>query len=248
MPAYNAERFIAESIRSASVQTYSSWELIIVDDGSSDRTREIALEFAKEDERITVVSNSENLGVTEARKRAIEIAKGPWIAFLDSDDMWEPDKLSKQVDLARSIDIPALLFTGTSYIDEGGRKSSYQLIPPESIDFTTLLAQNLVMCSSVLVHQDLLKFDSSIHDGLHEDYAMWLTILKDEPCAYAVSQPLNIYRISSGSKSSNKIKAARMNYRTLRYVGLGRAKAFSSMLKYAGNNIKKYAAIFRGFE
>lgn len=248
MPAYNADRFIVDSVHSVLSQSYEDWELIIIDDGSSDNTYQLALDFASSDKRITLELNPENLGVTKTRQRGVELAKGQWIALLDSDDMWAPDKLSKQVDLARSIGAPALLFTGTTYVDEKGRKTSYCLTPPSRVDFKQLLVQNVVMCSSVLVHRDLLKFDDAIHDGMHEDYAMWLSILKDEPYAYAVPEPLNIYRISSGSKSSNKLRAALMNYRTLRYVGLGKFAALSNMMKYAANNLKKYASIFKGFE
>lgn len=248
MPAYNAEQFIADSICSVMGQTYDDWELIVINDGSTDGTRELVLTFIKQDARIRLIDNPANLGVTQTRKRGIEQARNSWIALLDSDDMWAPDKLSKQVDLARSIGAPALLFTGTTYVDKNGRKTSYCLTPPSKVDFKQLLVQNVVMCSSVLVHRDLLKFDDAIHDGMHEDYAMWLNILKEEPCAYAVSDPLNIYRISSGSKSSNKFRAALMNYRTLRYVGLGRFAALSNMIKYAANNLKKYIVIFKGFE
>lgn len=248
MPAYNAEKFITGSIRSVVNQTYEDWELVVVNDGSTDNTRELVLGFAKRDARISLIDNPANLGVTKTRKLGVEQAKYSWIALLDSDDMWAPDKLSKQIDLARSIGAPALLFTGTTYVDEKGRKTSYCLTPPSKVDFKQLLVQNVVMCSSVLVHRDLLKFDDAIHDGMHEDYAMWLSILKDEPYAYAVPEPLNIYRISSGSKSSNKLRAALMNYRTLRYVGLGRFAALANMMKYAANNLKKYASIFKGFE
>lgn len=248
MPAYNAERFIADSVCSVMSQLYDDWELIIVNDGSTDKTRELVLDFAERDARIRLIDNPANLGVAKTRKRGVELAKGQWIALLDSDDMWAPDKLSKQVDLARSVGAPALLFTGTTYVDEKGRKTSYCLTPPSKVDFKQLLVQNVVMCSSVLVHRDLLKFDDAIHDGMHEDYAMWLSILKSEPYAYAVPEPLNIYRISSGSKSSNKLRAALMNYRTLRYVGLGRFAALANMAKYAANNLKKYASIFKGFE
>lgn len=248
MPAYNAEKFITGSIRSVVNQTYEDWELVVVNDGSTDNTRELVLGFAKRDARISLIDNPANLGVTKTRKLGVEQAKYSWIALLDSDDMWAPDKLSKQIDLARSIGAPALLFTGTTYVDEKGRKTSYCLTPPSKVDFKQLLVQNVVMCSSVLVHRDLLKFDDAIHDGMHEDYAMWLSILKDEPYAYAVPEPLNIYRISSGSKSSNKLRAALMNYRTLRYVGLGKFAALSNMMKYAANNLKKYASIFKGFE
>ena len=157
MPAYNADRFIVDSVHSVLSQSYEDWELIIIDDGSSDNTHQLALDFACSDKRITLELNPENLGVTKTRQRGVELAKGQWIALLDSDDMWAPDKLSKQVDLARSIGAPALLFTGTTYVDEKGRKTSYCLTPPPKVDFKQLLVQNVVMCSSVLVHLALAQ-------------------------------------------------------------------------------------------
>lgn len=118
------------------------------------------------------------------------------------------------------------MFTGTAYVNEIGERSAYTLRPPDRISFEDLLLHNPITCSSVLIKKELLKNDVAIHDGMHEDYAMWLSILRDEPYAYAVPRPLTVHRMASGSKSSNKIQAARMNYRTLRHVGVGWLAAF----------------------
>ncbi len=190
MPAYNAEKYISEAITSVMNQGHRDWDLIIIDDGSSDRTFELAMELSQNDDRINVQKNSKNHGVTYSRNRGIKVAKGPWVAFLDSDDMWRREKLSSQLELAHALDGASFLFTGTAYMNEAGDISSYALRPPETVCFKDLLAQNPITCSSVLIRKDLLKDDAAAHDGLHEDYAMWLSVLKGEQRAYAVSQPL----------------------------------------------------------
>ena len=247
MPAYNAEKYISEAFTSVMNQGHRDWDLIIIDDGSSDRTFELAMELSQNDDRINVQKNSKNHGVTYSRNRGIKVAKGPWVAFLDSDDMWRREKLSSQLELAHALDGASFLFTGTAYMNEAGDISSYALRPPETVCFRDLLAQNPITCSSVLIRKDLLKDDAAAHDGLHEDYAMWLSVLKGEQRAYAVSQPLTLHRMAAGSKSSNKMQAARMNYKTLRHVGVSRLVALIKMMQYATRNFRKYSAIYKGF-
>lgn len=247
MPAYNAEKYLDEAIRSIMNQTYQYWDLIIVDDGSSDDTYRIATNFACEDKRVGVYQNKDNKGVAFSRERGIGLARGPWIAFLDSDDMWKREKLANQLELAHTLDDASFIFTGTEYIDGDGNASSYVLSPPKTVCFDELLACNPITCSSVLIRKDKLVIDAAMHDGLHEDYAMWLSILKNESCAYAVPKPLTMHRMTSGSKSSNKIRAARMNYRTLSFVGVNPFIAVLKMMQYAVKNFRKYSAIYKGF-
>lgn len=247
MPAYNSERYMTEAIDSVISQSYKDWDLTVIDDGSSDRTFETASEFAQEDNRITVQRNSVNRGVVYSRNRGIQAARGPWIAFLDSDDVWKQERLTDQFELVREQNGASFVFTGTAYVNEIGEMSAYALRPPDRISFEDLLLHNPITCSSVLIKKELLKNDVAIHDGMHEDYAMWLSILRDEPYAYAVPRPLTVHRMTSGSKSSNKIQAARMNYRTLRHVGVGWLAALSKMVQYATRNFRKYSAIYKGF-
>lgn len=248
MPAYNAQEYLADAIESVCAQTHEDWDLIVIDDGSSDATSEIAGRYSQEDSRILVVCNVINKGVTFTRAKGCELAAGPWIAFLDSDDMWEKDKLARQLCLAQTSKAIGFLFTGTAYMNDAGNVSSYALRPPTCIDFKKLLGSNPITCSSVLIRKDILHPDETSHDGMHEDYAMWLSVLKTGQKAYAVPDPLTVHRMVSGSKSANKLQAARMNYLTLRHVGIKRLTALVKMFEYAVRNFKKYSAIYKGFD
>lgn len=248
MPAYNAQEHLADAIESVRAQSYQDWDLIVIDDGSSDATMEIARGFAQEDSRVSVESNPVNRGVTYTRGRGYELAVGPWIAFLDSDDMWKRDKLDAQVRLAQLSESISFLFTGTAYMNDAGMISEFTLRPPTCIDFKELLGSNPITCSSVMIRKDILRPDETSHDGMHEDYAMWLSVLKAGTNAYAVPEPLTIHRMVSGSKSSNKLQAARMNYLTLRHVGTKRFTALIKMFEYAVRNFKKYSSIYKGFD
>lgn len=119
MPAYNCEKYVSESIKSVINQTHKNWELIVINDGSMDNTLSVISKIAIKDSRIRILNNSSNMGVSETRNRGIEQSNGNWIAFLDSDDVWETSKLEKQVDLANEKNAE-FIFTGSSYIDDDG--------------------------------------------------------------------------------------------------------------------------------
>lgn len=249
IPAYNAEKTIEKTIQSARAQTYSNIEVIIVDDHSRDRTAEIAAAYAKKDNRIKVVQNQSNKGVASARNRGVGEAKGEWIAFLDSDDRWEPSKLEKQSDVLRKSHSSHLCYTGSAFENDEGIRSSYILSVPKKLRYCDLLKQNLISCSSVLVRKEaLLAFPMKSDPMIHEDLAAWLKILKDGSAAVGINEPLLIYRISSESKSGNKLRAARMQWRTYREAGIGCLKSIRYFLIYAWRNIKKYFHILSDFE
>ncbi len=247
MPSYNCELYLREAIDSVLAQTYKDFQLIIIDDCSTDNSLSIAKRYAAEDTRILLAKNPQNMGVSETRNRAIGLATGEWIAFIDSDDVWLPDKLEKQLDCARSRD-NIFTFTGTQYIDATGKSSSYSLIPPEEINFNELLKQNVISCSSVLVKKSALEGLKMEGDEMHEDFALWLQVLKKTGRAYSVREPLLKHRLHSGSKSSNKRKAVRMNLNTYKYVGVKPLKAMTSCAIYIYRNLRKYKAINEGFE
>lgn len=241
MPAYNAEKYIEEAINSVIHQTYSNWELIIVDDCSKDGTACKIRPFL-EDSRISYLKNESNRGVSFTRKRAVEAAKGEWVAFLDSDDVWCSEKLEKQV--SKQIEKKAdLLFTGSGFMDEDSNTIDWKLHVPEQVSFKKLLKQNLISNSSVLTRKDLYLSHCVIGDDMHEDFACWLNMLKAGCKATGIDEPLLIYRVSSNSKSGNKIKAAKMNWKTYRYCGLSVISAGYNMIHYAVNGLKKYRSI-----
>lgn len=248
MPAWNAEQTIEEAIRSVQEQTYPFWELIVIDDHSSDQTGEKVLELASEDSRICLKRNRKNLGVSRSRNRGVDLAGGNWVAFLDSDDLWRRDKLEKQVRLIHQKKEAELIFTGSAFI-RGSAKSvipiSYKLSVPEVISYRQLLKQNVISCSSVLVRKELLLQYPMRHDNMHEDYAVWLQILKNGFQARGIDEPLLIYRLSPGSKSGHKNKAAIMTYRVYRFMGLGHVQALYYFMWYAAKSLKKYFLIRR---
>ena len=249
MPAYNAEKTIAKAIQSARVQTYSDIEVIIVDDCSQDETVKIAASYAKKDNRIKVFQNQTNMGAAFARNRGVEEAGGDWIAFLDSDDRWVPSKLEKQSDILIKNPLCPLYYTGSAFENDEGTKCSYILSVPEHLKYRDLLKQNLISCSSVLVKKEaLMKFPMKSDPMIHEDLAAWLKILKDGSEAVGINEPLLIYRISSKSKSVNKLRAARMQWRTYQAAGIGYWKSMRYFFTYAWRNIKKYLRIFSAFE
>ena len=244
MPAFNAEKTIAQAIQSVLDQTYTILELIVVNDASSDNTLQIAQQFAREDVRVHVITNETNLGVSGSRNRGIALSHGDWIAFLDSDDMWQPDKIEKQCVALSNDESSVLCFTGSSFIDERGIPYGYTLKVPEQICYQELLKQNLISCSSVLAKKNVLERYPMIRDPMiHEDYVTWLRILRTIPYATGVNEPLLIYRIGRHSKSGNKIRAAKMQWRTYATAGVGKMTAVRYFAVYACRNLRKYLRI-----
>lgn len=239
MAAYNAEKTIEQAIGSALNQTYSNFELLVVNDHSTDKTAELVESIAAKDHRVRLISNSENCGVSRTRKHGLDEAEGSWIAILDSDDLWAPKKLEKQIDLQRKTNAD-LLFTGSAFMDAAGQPIDWYLRAPAEVTYRQLLKQNVLSNSSALIRKELYARHYAIGDGMHEDFALWLEILKTGKTAYGLDEPLLIYRIAKSSKSGNKIKAARMNWHTYRYVGLNPISAFYYECWYVVKGLLKY--------
>ena len=237
MAAYNAEKTIAQAISSVLSQTYTNLELLVIDDGSADNTVSIVESF--KDSRIHLIRNPVNGGVSNARYRGAEKAKGEWIAILDSDDAWKADKLIKQAELQVRKNAE-LLFTGSAFMNEDGRLLDWVLHAPDEIGYRKLLKQNLVSNSSVLVRKELYITHYAAGDAMHEDFSTWLGMLKTGRKAYGLDEPLLIYRLSKHSKSGSKLKAARMNWNTYRAAGLGTAESMYYMCWYMIRGLKKY--------
>lgn len=244
MPAYNAQDYIQEAIQSVLQQTYTEWELLVIDDASSDRTAEIVNQLVRKDSRVHYIKNKANIGAAESRNRGVELAKGQWIAFLDSDDCWHPDKLKRQLDLAEKHRAE-FVFSGSAFMNKDGRRLEYYLAVPEQISYSQLLKQNIISCSSVLIKKSLIAdFPMKHAEDMHEDFAVWLQILKNRNLqAFGINEPLLIYRITAASKSGNKIKAARMTYRVYRYLGLSVFEAIYYWLWYVCRSLRKYKSL-----
>lgn len=239
MPAYNAEKTLEFAVRSVLAQTYKDFELIIINDCSKDKTPELIQKLMDEDSRIRTINNEKNSGVSVTRHRGVEVAKGEWLAFLDSDDAWTPDKLEKQVALQKKTGAN-LLFTGSSFINADGEKINAILHAPEKIGYRKLLKQNLVSNSSVMIRKSLYQKHESMGDNMHEDFTCWLKVLRSGEMAYGIDEPLLIYRLSPTSKSGNKVKAAKMNWNTYRAIGLNVFQAAYYEAWYVVNGLLKY--------
>ncbi len=239
MAAYNAENTVGFAVESVLNQTYKNFELIIVNDCSKDNTESIVQSYTAKDNRIKLISNEKNLGVSLTRLEALKNCSGEWVAILDSDDAWMPEKLEKQIELQRSKNAE-VIFTGVKYIDSEGESLDWELKVPEEIGYKKLLKQNLIANPSALVRKELYSDFYAIGDDMHEDFAVWLGILKSGITAYAVTQPLTVVRISRNSKSGNKFKSAVMNWKTYRYMGMNVIESAYYMIWYAVNGIMKY--------
>ena len=245
IPAYNAEKTLEESVNSVLSQDYEHLELIVVNDGSTDGTRDILARLSEQDPRIRVIENGTNTGALKARLEGVRAAFGKWIAFLDSDDLWQKDKLSKQVRLQEETACH-LVFTGTGYIDKDGKRLPWELHVPSEVTYHRLLKQNVISNSSVLILKDFfLKYTPVSEEGydMHEDFACWLLLLKNGHKACAIDEPLVTYRVSGDSMTGNKFHAAILNWRTYRFIGLNIFQAVFYMAFYAVNGVLKYSHI-----
>lgn len=191
-----------------------------MDDCSTDLTLELASCIASRDDRVRVIASERNEGVSYSRRKGALAASYEWIALLDSDDMWTPNKLEKQVQL-QSDTGARLLYTGSGFMNADGEPIGWVLHVPDGMDYKATLDQNLISNSSVLVDWQLFLAHMVCRDDIHEDFACWLSILKGGELAYGIDEPLLTYRLSASSKSGNKVKSALMNWRTYRFSGLG---------------------------
>ena len=247
MPTYNARKYVADAIRSVMDQDYANWLLLVLDDGSSDNTCEIVREFMRKDDRIRLLeSTGGHRGVCNARSRGIEAAETPWIAFLDSDDMWLPDKLSTQLRVAH-LEQSGFVFTGSAFMDSCGQLLDYILHVPERVGYPGILKQNIISCSSVLIRAELLRDCFKPSDaGICEDFAAWIRVLRDlEQYAVGIDRPLLQYRLSPGSLSSNKLRNAFKVLKTYRACGLSVWETLRAWVYYVHRGLRKYGQIRR---
>ena len=244
MPAYNAEKTIEFAISSVLAQTHKDWELIVIDDGSTDKTVAILSELAATDSRIRFLQNENNKGVSYTRNRAVELAEGEWIAFLDSDDMWKPEKLEKQLELSKKHSKMVICYTASSFIDDNGNSYSYILSAPEKLTYKELLHKNLMSCSSVMIRTSVMKKTKMPGDNMHEDFYVWLNVLREHKIAYGINEPLLIYRLCDNSKSSNRFKSAKMLFNTYRAIGYSLFKTVIFVFQYTFYSIQKRRKIY----
>ena len=238
-PSYSSEKFISATIESVLNQTYKNWEMIIVDDCSPDNSNEIIESYMKKDSRIKLIKLEKNSGPAVARNRAIEEAKGRYIAFLDADDLWISDKLEKQIDFMQKND---LIFTYSAYklIDENDNYLG-EFIPPEIVSYYSILKTNPIGCLTAIYDTQKLGKICMPNVLKRQDYGLWLKILKKIKQTKGILEPLAIYRLRKNSVSSNKFKAAQYQWKIYREVEkLNVLKSIYYFTHYAIKGILKY--------
>lgn len=240
MPAYNAERYIEEAIQSVQVQTMPDWELVVVDDCSTDTTPELLRELSHQDERIVPVFNRMNRGAAGSRNVALEICAGEYIAFLDSDDLWRPSKLDVQLRLVQATGAD-IVYSSYAMFDERGKRHYNDFIVKESTSFDDMLRRNEIGCLTALMRRELAQQYRFSEDIYQEDYALWLALLRDGCKAVGIAEVLADYRIRAGSRSFNKFASAKNRWRVYRdFLHLPLRRSAVAMVGYAVNGIIKY--------
>jgi len=238
-PTYNSKDFIPQTINAIINQTYCYWELIVTDDCSSDETWGLLQEYVRKDNRIKIFQLEKNSGPGVARNNSIKHATGRYIAFCDSDDVWLPDKLEKQIDFLQKND---LAFTFSSYrkINEMGEKGGVVKALP-LVSYNDLLKTCSIGCLTAIYDTEKIGKVYMPEIRKRQDYGLWLKIFKIIGSSKGMEEILALYRVRTNSVSSNKLKAAKYHYKVLREVGkVPLIKAWYYFLHYAFAGFIKY--------
>ena len=238
-PVYNAEKYIEETIKSVQNQSYKDWEMLLINDCSTDSSEKIIQRMAADDDRIKYIKLEKNSGAAVTRNIGIEKANGRYIAFLDSDDVWKEQKLEKQIKLLNEKKV-GFCFTSYRYFLEDGEYTNKVARAPEKIDYNGLLKNTIIGCSTVIVDRNILGDFRMTNVRRGQDTATWLQLLKKVDYAYGIYEDLVLYRVVEGSLSHNKLKAIKRTWNTYRNVErLSLPKAMYVFVFYAYNALKK---------
>lgn len=205
-PSWNVAPLIGETIASVQAQTMTDWELLIADDCSTDRTAEIVQSHASQDARINLFRQPRNGGPALARQAAIERAQGRFIAFLDSDDLWLPSKLERQIAFAREKRA-ALSYTAFRRIDETGSVTGRLIEVPASLTYQQLLKNTSIATLTALVDREVTG-DIAVKNEPYDDFCLWLSILRPGHVAHGLNEDLARYRVRGTSVSSRPLRSA----------------------------------------
>ncbi len=241
VPVYNAEKYILETVACVKAQTYADWELLLVEDGSSDTTRQALFRMQEEspDERVRVILQ-ENSGAAKARNRGISQALGRYIAFLDADDIWEKDKLEKQLAFMEEKQA-AFSFTGYEFADESGKGTGKVVRVPDTICYKQALKNTTIFTSTVMFDTEkIAKEKLEMPCIKSEDTALWFQVLREGILAYGLDENLVRYRRPPVSLSSNKLEALRRIWNLYRKAeGLNVPYSMYNFCFWAVNAVKR---------
>lgn len=239
-PAYNAEQYIADTINSVQAQTFTDWEMIIVDDCSSDNTYNLACKYAVKDARIKVKHHQQNCGVAAARNTALDAARGDYIAFIDSDDQWVPEKLSKQLAFMKENQF-ALTYTAYQNFDTNTGNLGKIIWVPKKMTYSRIFINTSIACLTVIVNRKMVGEFHMPQLSHTEDQCTWQDILNRGYTAHGLNENLALYRTGNKSLTYNKLRAAKMQWNTYReYYKLPVIKSSFYFTCYTINALKKH--------
>lgn len=246
VPVYNAENFLPETIGYIQAQTYKEWELLLVDDCSTDKSREWIETKRKEDDRVKLVVQDKNSGAAKARNRGICEAQGRYLCFLDADDIWMPDKLSTQLEYIKEVQKTSnpqagFVFMGYEFADEKGSGLGKIVHVPRQIHYKEALKNTTIFTSTVMIDRKWIPDEDIYMPCIEsEDTATWWQILKKHGTGYGIDANLVKYRRSAKTLSSNKLTAVRRIWNLYRkQEGFGIAVSMYYMFFWA------YRAVLR---
>lgn len=240
-PAYNAAKYISRTIDSVRDQTYTEWEMIIIDDGSRDNTAEIVANYANKDNRIKLLRQN-NAGSAAARNNALRNSTGQLVCFLDADDLWDADFLSSQVTFIKERDA-ALVFASYRRINAEDDEILKPFIVPDRVNYIGLLKTCSISCLTAMYDKERVGenyFNENLR-SMRDDFVFWLQILKKIPYAYGNKAILASYRVFANSTTGNKKKVIKPQFNVYYKVEkLGLIKSIYYLLNWAINGLKKY--------
>lgn len=211
VPVYNVEKYIVETMECVEAQTYGNWELLLVEDGSGDGTVERITRFMEErqEPRIRLIRQPSNMGAARARNRGLEEARGRYIAYLDADDLWVPEKLERELRFMQEKNA-AFVFTGYEFADEQGRGTGKVVRVPETLNYRQALSNTTIFTTTVMFDTEKIRKEELLMPVIKsEDTALWFRVLRSGYTAWGLDENLVKYRRTGKTLSSNKLEAIR---------------------------------------
>lgn len=238
-PVYNSEKYIEKTVLSVLNQTYQNLEIILIDDCSTDNSKNIISYLQENDKRVKYVKLAKNSGAAAARNKGLETAKGQYIAFIDSDDVWKKNKLEQQLEFMKNKNV-GFSYTAYETLKEDGTVINKHIHVPNRINYSSLLKNTAIACSTVIIDKNTAGdfYMPLVRKG--QDTATWLQLLKKIEFAYGYDVVLSSYRKVDGSISSNKIEALKRTWNT--YYNIEKLPFFKAVYYfsfYTFNAIKK---------
>lgn len=239
IPVYNAEKFLKDTINCVVNQTYENWELLLINDCSNDNSKKVAKSFVSD--KIKWIDMKQNGGAALARNKGIEVSKGKYLCYLDADDLWEKEKLEKQVKFMQEKDC-AFSFTGYEFADAKGVPNGKKVFIPQKMNYKQALKNTTIWTTTVMFDMEKLTKEDIYMPNVKrgQDTATWWKVLKKIDYAYGLNEILSYYRRTNDSLSANKIKALKRTWHLYRKVEqLNLVYSIYNFLWYCFNAIKR---------